>query len=121
VRHDLAQLGQVVRARRHALGLTQREASIGAGISDTTWFSVEQGKKVADRTLARVERAMRWPPGTIDSFLTGEESPVPPLQLSERIDAVVVDEPSIEDRIAAIEAELEALKADLLARRRARA
>jgi len=118
VRHDLAQLGQVVRARRHALDLTQREASIAAGISDTTWFSVEQGKKVADRTLARVERAMRWPPGTIDAFLTGEESPVPPLQVGPPVDAVVVDEPSIEERIAAIEAELEALKATLMRRAR---
>jgi len=98
--------------------MTQREASIAAGISDTTWFSVEQGKKVSNRTLARVERAMRWPLGTVDAFLAGEESPVPPLQLGERIDAVVVDEPTIEDRIAAIEAELEALKATLMRRAR---
>jgi DNA-binding XRE family transcriptional regulator len=103
VSRDLAQLGQLVRTRREVLQMTQRDASLAAGISDTTWFSVEQGKKVSNRTLARVERAMRWPVGTIDAVLKGERPPLEgQMVVGPPIHGVVVDEPDV---LAAITAD----------------
>ena len=99
VRHDLAHLGSRVRQRRLELGLTQREASQAAGVSDSTWLAVESGTKVSDRTLAGVERAMRWQAGSADDVAAGGE----PTETAG-------PDRTIEERLAVIEAELAELR-----------
>lgn len=66
-------LGARVRERRLALGLSQREAATDAGVSDQTWVNVEQGRKVSERTLSGVNRALRWEPGSAEAALDGRE------------------------------------------------
>lgn len=51
--------------------MTIRAAAIASGLSDQTWKNVEQGRKVSDRTLALVERALGWEPGSVDAILAG--------------------------------------------------
>lgn len=67
----------VVRRRVH-LGLTQEEASGRAGLSATTWRLLENEVQTRYRrlTLAGVERALGWAPGSIDAILAGDEPSV---------------------------------------------
>lgn len=96
---DSARLGGHVRARRNALGLTQREAAVKAGIATQTWINVEQGEKVKERTLVKVDTAMRWTPGSAAAVLRGGEPTID--------DSVA---PSAAEEIAALRAELEKLR-----------
>jgi transcriptional regulator with XRE-family HTH domain len=107
VRHDLARLGRRVRQRRYELGLTQRDAAVAGRVSDQTWVNVERGTKVSDRTLASVERSLRWQPGSAQAVAEGGE----PVETggSDR---------SLQERVAALEAELIALRDELATRQR---
>lgn len=69
----LRRLGDVVRARREALNLTQRDAETVAGVSHQTWWQVENGRSASQRTLRAVDRAMRWKPGSARSVLEGKD------------------------------------------------
>lgn len=99
VRHDLARLASRVRQRRLELGLTQRDASIAAGVSDQTWVNVERGDKVSDRTLAGVERALGWQAGAAAGVAAGGEPAV-----------TAGPDRTVEERLAVIEAELAELR-----------
>lgn len=75
---DRARLAQEVRNRRNALGLTQREAAVKADVATQTWINVEQGEKVRERTLARVDRALKWELGSSEDILKGgDPKPLP--------------------------------------------
>jgi transcriptional regulator with XRE-family HTH domain len=71
-------LADQVKARRNALGLTQRGAAVKADVATQTWINVEQGEKVRERTLHRVDRALKWEPGSALAVLKGgDPTPVP--------------------------------------------
>lgn len=71
-------LGQLVALRRDALHLSKEAAARAAGVSPITWGRIEEGDTVRTDSAARVEAALKWPPGTIRRFLAGEgvEPPV---------------------------------------------
>jgi transcriptional regulator with XRE-family HTH domain len=87
-----------VRQRRLELGLTQREAALTAKVSDTTWLTVERGEKVSGRTLAGVERALRWRMGSAAAVADGREP-----------DETGGSTRTLEERLEVLEAELRAL------------
>lgn len=96
---DRARLAAQVKARRNALGLTQRGAAVKADVATQTWINVEQGEKVRDRTLHRVDRAMKWEPGSAETVLGGGDAtplpgstPPPAMPETERAFAELRDE-----------------------------
>jgi transcriptional regulator with XRE-family HTH domain len=99
-------LGTIVRDRRQALEMTQREAADAAGFSDMTWFKVERGDVVSERTLIGVDRALRWKRGSAKDVLAGGD----PTELpdaaghDEDLRAVVAE---LRERLARVEAALE--------------
>ncbi len=74
---DWHRLGQYVTARRVALGYRRREDLTAAveGVGQRTLGSIETGEKGGYHrsTLATLERALRWAPGSIQAVLDGGE------------------------------------------------
>lgn len=67
-------VAETVKRRRTDLGLSQRLASERAGISPTTWGSLEKHcNPVDDLTRAGMCRALGWSSDSIDRILTGLE------------------------------------------------
>ena len=98
-------LGDLVRLRRERLGLSQREAAETAGISPTTWRSVElgHGDTTQTRTLSAMARALRWPTIVMDSLIARAHSGDLP-DAEER--ATLVDRPDAPERHMAAPAAL---------------
>lgn len=71
---DWQRLGQLVIARRIELGYKTREALLtDLGVSLRTLGDIESGRrdKYHRNTLAGLEHALRWLPGSIDAILDG--------------------------------------------------
>jgi transcriptional regulator with XRE-family HTH domain len=72
---DWANLAREVKDRRDRLGLTQPELSAACnGSPSPTIISRIEGAKQTDykpQILIRLERALRWQPGSIDAILDG--------------------------------------------------
>ena len=101
---DRSRLGRVVRERRNALRLTQRQAAVAADVANQTWINVEQGEPVKDSTLAGVDVAMGWAPGSASKVLEGGDA--------REIDSAAEPKPSVEDRLERIERMVEQLLAE---------
>jgi transcriptional regulator with XRE-family HTH domain len=72
---DWAQLGHLIRLRREALGLTQAEAAVAAGISATTWRAVEAGNNSSrGLTNSAIARVLGWHPSSISDMVAGRIS-----------------------------------------------
>ncbi len=52
-------------------------------MSDQTWLNIENGRGASERKLAQVERALDWPPGTIDAIVN-DHNEEPPIEVSDR-------------------------------------
>lgn len=67
-------LGQAVRRRRAYLGLSQADVTAAGGPSDQTLRKLEAGDHgpYRPRTLAALERVLRWKPGAVEAILLGE-------------------------------------------------
>ena len=74
---DWQRLGQQVTARRVALGYRRREDLTNAadGVSLRTLGDIESGRRTGyhRNTLATLENALRWAPGSIQAILEGGE------------------------------------------------
>ena len=58
--------------RRNALGLSVDAAAKIAGVSRNTWADVESAARNAETyTLGKIERALRWEPGSAERVLVG--------------------------------------------------
>lgn len=69
-------VASVVKRRRLALRLSQRGAAAAAGVSPTTWQSLEKyHQPVNDHTKLGVATALRWHPEAIDRYLAGDLEP----------------------------------------------
>lgn len=99
MKRTLADLGVEVRSRREQLGVTQREASIAARISDTTWSKVEAGEKVSDRTLRAVARALLWTSDSPFLILQGKR----PQAVGERGSRIDLDQSLTAEDLAKIQ------------------
>jgi hypothetical protein len=91
-------VADAVRERRLALGLKQTDV---AGVSPASWRKLEGAKQASYKLflLRAVERALEWPPGTIDAIAAGGEAPTPVPGLEVRLTG-------LEARLARIEAKL---------------
>lgn len=63
-----------VRLRREALGLTQHDAAVRAGISVPTWYRIETDSGWSGRgsTVEAVERVLRLPKGGLQALRSGQ-------------------------------------------------
>jgi transcriptional regulator with XRE-family HTH domain len=87
-------LGSAVTARRVALGYDRRDDFAAAkGMGSRTLGEIERGEEKGYRQslLARLEKALEWPPGTIQAILGGEPAPGPDVRV--RYDDPVPREP----------------------------
>jgi transcriptional regulator with XRE-family HTH domain len=104
--NDWTAVGAAVRARREELGLTQVELATAANVSDSTVRVLETARRTTYRrgNLRAIARALRWPDDAIDRIRAGR----PPAE-----DLSVVDRRPVEERLAALEAELAELREQL--------
>jgi transcriptional regulator with XRE-family HTH domain len=75
---DWGALGKAIVARRIELGWNTRdELAEASGIGARTLGDLETGRKDGyyPATLARLERGLRWPAGTVDAILSGDPPP----------------------------------------------
>lgn len=74
---DWQRLADEVVRRRGYLGLTRREFAEDTGFAAKTLGDIENArrKNYGAATLARLERALRWPSGAVDAILRGEPAP----------------------------------------------
>lgn len=71
---DRRRLANYVRARRHALGWhNTRDFAEAAGVSTATISAIETGKNVRANSVAMVEIALGWRPGSAEAVLLGGE------------------------------------------------
>jgi transcriptional regulator with XRE-family HTH domain len=77
---DRERLADRVRTRRLRLGLSVSKAARDAGISRTTWISIEEASRDTHaHTYRAIERVLEWPEGAIEAILAGGE----PVQATE--------------------------------------
>ena len=75
---SVALLGGWVRARRHQLGLSQKDVATRGGIGQRTLRAIEVGtgeQAVFPTTLRALERALMWPPGSLDAAIAAGQPP----------------------------------------------
>jgi transcriptional regulator with XRE-family HTH domain len=71
---DRARLGEHVRRRRVALGLSVARAARQAGINRATWAAVEDNSRETEPyNYGLIERALDWTEGSIEAILDGGE------------------------------------------------
>lgn len=69
---DVARAGAAFAARREELGLSQRELAAMKIVSAPTLIAFEKGRTwPRDRTRAKLEQAVQWPPGTLARLSVG--------------------------------------------------
>jgi transcriptional regulator with XRE-family HTH domain len=70
---DWEYLGRTVRTRRLLLGLSQADVIAAGGPSDQTLRELERGESgiYRVRTMAALERVLKWAPGAIEAILKG--------------------------------------------------
>lgn len=70
---DWELIGDAVRQRREALGLTQKEAARNGEMSEPVWNALENARQdaFAKRTITKVCRALQWPLDAIDQIGAG--------------------------------------------------
>lgn len=88
-------LGQLVQERREFLRLSQTDVIAAGGPSDYTMRRLERGDPGPYRpsTIRKLELALRWPRGTVDRILNGEEPPAEEAQTDTEIRAAAVIRP----------------------------
>lgn len=74
----LAILARWIRERRTQLGLTRADAAAGGPLTQATWRALESGQRpnIRPSTRRALERALRWPKGSLDAALVSGQPPV---------------------------------------------
>lgn len=73
-RYELLQAA--IRERRIELGMSISAAARIAGVSRATWTGAERGERATEAyNFGAIERALRWPAGTIERLLAGGTLP----------------------------------------------
>jgi transcriptional regulator with XRE-family HTH domain len=71
----MARAGAAAAARRRELDISQRRLAADGIINAGALISFEKGRSwPRDKTRAKLEEVLRWPPGTIDRLRTGADS-----------------------------------------------
>lgn len=100
-------VGAVIRERRLQLDLTQQQAAASAGVSPTTWRSIERGSSPGfrDLTLRSIARALDWPTTAIGEMFRedGTEAGIQILKWVHHGSAAEPGAETVNDRLAALE------------------
>ncbi|MEU2724042.1 hypothetical protein [Streptomyces smyrnaeus] len=72
---DYAKLAHHVVSRRSEMKLSRLDAAQQADMSKDTWLRVERSGSVREGTYARIEKVLKWAPGSCQAILGGD-SPV---------------------------------------------
>jgi transcriptional regulator with XRE-family HTH domain len=72
-------LGTAMKMRRAELGLIGAEAAQRVGMNAASWSAVESGRKPPrlPKSQRRIEEALEWPEGTVQSYLNSTPPPSP--------------------------------------------
>lgn len=110
VSEDWSRLGDFVRRRRTALGMTQGQLAAAAGVSINTVGNVENGQRAQDLNLSKIARALGWLPDSFWLILEGGQ-PVVEEPAAEPVpnDALRVERPQ-----GVTDTEWEQIKSDLI-------
>lgn len=73
-----------------------------AGMSHVTWGRIESGDRVQPGKLAGVDRVFRWPSGTAEAVLAGEDPPLPDPRVLEIMRSTVFTDEEKEWLMAAL-------------------
>lgn len=89
---DVARVGRAVTARRLELGMeTQRDLAERASVALNTAAFLERGRTFPRQANARkLEVALEWPPGTLESLLHEQDQPADQQPASTSAEAVAV-------------------------------
>ena len=85
-------LADAVKDRRHQLGLTPPQVQASGGPSPTVLSQIENAydNNYSASTLAKLDRALEWTPGTAAALWEGDELPPAPVvnggELEEQLD-----------------------------------
>ena len=108
---DWSRLGDFVRRRRTALGLTQQDLADKAGVSINTVGNVESGQRIRELNLSKICKALDWVPDSFWLILDGG-NPV----IEEVAAETPPDDSLLLERPANVsDVEWEQIKADLIA------
>jgi transcriptional regulator with XRE-family HTH domain len=93
----MARAGAAAAARRRELDISQRSLAADGIINAGALISFEKGRSwPRDRTRARLEEVLRWPPGTINQLRTGG-----PAGVDDQTEVVRRDQPGDEGSLIA--------------------
>lgn len=101
-------VANAVKRRRLELGISQREAASRAGVSPTTWASLETRKqRIDDLSRPKFCAALGWRSDSIDLILIGEEpiidetyEPIPSLEVvAQRVKALEIEIAAIRQKV----------------------
>jgi transcriptional regulator with XRE-family HTH domain len=93
----MARAGAAAAARRRELDISQRSLAADGVINAGALISFEKGRSwPRDRTRARLEEVLRWPPGTINQLRTGG-----PAGVDDQTEVVRRDQPGDEGSLIA--------------------
>jgi transcriptional regulator with XRE-family HTH domain len=98
--------------RMRELGLDQRALAERAGVAPATVRQLQQGAAAAPRptTLAKLSRALDWPPDALVRVLSAVPDTPPPAVERPTYEAPSISPTSLLDRVAELEEELAALR-----------
>lgn len=93
---DWERVAETVKRRRVERGLSQRAAAQAAGLSPTTWGSLElHHQRLEPLSRPKIARALGWTPDSLDRILAGgepeDDGSGPPRSTEERLNAVEAD------------------------------
>jgi transcriptional regulator with XRE-family HTH domain len=98
--------------RMRELGLDQRALAERAGVAPATVRQLQQGAAAAPRptTLAKLSRALDWPPDALVRVLSAVPDTPPPAPERPTYEAPSISPTSLLDRVVELEEELAALR-----------
>jgi hypothetical protein len=106
--HALERLGHHIVSRRVELGYRNRtDFAKGLKFTVRTLSDIENGvRKASPGTYAMLENKLGWPPGSIDTFLTGGQEPKQLVAKPQRTTPTPLSHPSTEALMRAYTEEL---------------
>jgi transcriptional regulator with XRE-family HTH domain len=105
--------GAAFAARRTELGISQREIAASKLISAPALIAFEKGRSwPRDRTRAKLEQLVQWPPGTLEKLSSATQAPAPAAKEIRRDDATEIVTGAVTMAAVPVLAAAEALPAD---------
>lgn len=95
-------LATTVARERSLRGLPVSKAAALANMSHVTWMRIENGQRVQSGKLGAVDRVFRWPSGTAEAVLAGEDPPLPDPRIVEIMRSTVFSDEEKEWLVAAL-------------------